>query len=164
MQTWYQKLETFNTTEPDQKRKHVTVEIPFETLPELFKKDIVLLPLSQNSPLYKSDSPLTQYEPVTYDDTKIIHYTVQTGDQNETTNIGPYWKEYIETGSVKYKIGDENSTLHELPLPIHHIVAHRQEFMSCVTLKNGHRALAYNEHLAGHIIEGTKAPERQIML
>lgn len=164
MQTWYQKLETFNTTDSDRKREHVTVEIPFETLPELFKKDIVLLPLSQNSPLYKSDSPLTQYEPVTYDDTKIIHYTVQTGDQNETTNIGPYWKEYIETGSVKYKIGDENSTLHELPLPIHHIVTHRQEFMSCVTLKNGKRALAYNENTIGHTIEGTTAPERKIML
>lgn len=150
-----EELKNFNPSTAPLGYKHETIEVRPLELKAVFEKNLVLLPLNEYSPVYSPDDFPEQYEPVHVDEaTKTItHYNLKTADFGDSISITTYFIEFLETGNVTERLAEGGSQVHLMPLPIYTITENLGNYVPCVRLKDGTRALIDNET----IIPGVQA-------
>ena len=132
--------------------EHVSRPIAVRGLEGLAEKKLIFLPITEGSPLYDKDEFRKQYEPVSYIDGKVIHYTLQSGSHDETRTVTHYLDEYMETGQIHPEDEGALSDLHKSPLPVYGFTSDAGEMVPCVLLKSGVKALMHRDYM----VEGVK--------
>ena len=125
---------------PKERFKHILQTIPVKQLTELFNRELVLIPSG------------TGYEPVIVDmkNDLIIHFTIESGNKNETISLNPYWLSYLRTGEVTNISRTLDERPHEIPLPNYPLITTDDRWVACVKLKSGEKALILdNEVIKG---------------
>lgn len=120
-------------------------------LKNIFGQNLVLLPIDESSPLYSPDDFPEQYEPVLVDGDEVTHITLKSGDYGDSVSINTYLNEYLQTNNVTEREHTDKCTLHHSPLPIYHFGYSQGEYMACVKLKDGCKALVSRD---GYIDKG----------
>lgn len=148
------ELKTFKPSTVTSNFEHVVQEIGVPELTSIFSQKLVLLPLSETSPLYGAEDFPEQYEPVLVDETakKVTHYCLKTGNSDESISLTPYFLEYLETGKVTEHLDEYTDNVHMIPLPIYPVISYLGQYVPCVALKDGTRALINGDN----IIKGVK--------
>ena len=149
------QLKSFNKTTLRPSVIHVSEEISISDLPSIFSQKLILLPLSETSPLYSTDDFPEQYEPVHYNESNntVTHYILKSGDEGDSTSITSYLIEFLETGKVTHRASKSSTNIHNVPLPAYPIEEYNGEYVPCVLLTNNKRAIIEPN---GNIIEGVE--------
>ena len=149
------QLKNFNQSTRKPSVTHVSQEIMISDLPTVFSQKLILLPLSETSPLYSTEDFPEQYEPVHYDESTnvVTHYILKSGDEGDSTSITSYLIEFLETGKVTPRKSNGSTNIHNIPLPAYPIEEYNGEYVPCVLLKNNKRAIIEPN---GNIIEGVE--------
>ena len=147
------QLKSFNKTTLKPSVIHVSEEISISDLPSIFSQKLILLPLSETSPLYSTEDFPEQYEPVHYNESNntVTHYILKSGDEGDSTSITSYLLEFLETGKVTPRASKGSTNIHNVPLPAYPIEEYNGEYVPCVLLTNNKRAIIEPN---GNIIEG----------
>ena len=135
------ELKQFTPTKRIRTNQIVVETVTTEQLKDIFSKPLVLLPVSPESPLYQ-EGFTDQYELVYVDGDRVVSYVLQTGQERETIDIAPYWREYLATGNITPPKSDGDTNIHMIPLPSYQVAEYQNTYMSCVLLKNNKRAMA----------------------
>ena len=149
------QLKSFNKTTLKPSVIHVSEEISISDLPSIFSQKLILLPLSETSPLYSTEDFPEQYEPVHYNESNntVTHYILKSGDEGDSTSITSYLLEFLETGKVTPRASKGSTNIHNVPLPAYPIEEYNGEYVPCVLLTNNKRAIIEPN---GTIIEGVE--------
>ena len=149
------QLKSFNKTTLKPSVIHVSEEISISDLPSIFSQKLILLPLSETSPLYSTEDFPEQYEPVHYNESNntVTHYILKSGDEADSTSITSYLIEFLETGKVTPRASKGSTNIHNVPLPAYPIEEYNGEYVPCVLLTNNKRAIIEPN---GNIIEGVE--------
>lgn len=149
------QLKSFNKTTLKPSVIHVSEEISISDLPSIFSQKLILLPLSETSPLYSTEDFPEQYEPVHYNESNntVTHYILKSGDESDSTSITSYLIEFLETGKVTPRASKGSTNIHNVPLPAYPIEEYNGEYVPCVLLTNNKRAIIEPN---GNIIEGVE--------
>ena len=144
-----EELKQFTPSTRPAGKQLVSKTVTVEQLKEVFSQPLILLPITDASPLY-CEGFEEQYELVHLDGDRVISYTVQTGNDDTAIDIAPFWREYLETGKITPPRSQGDTNIHLLPLPTYQVAEYQHTYMSCVLLKNNKRAMANRDT----IIEG----------
>lgn len=149
------QLKSFNKTTLKPSVIHVSEEISISDLPSIFSQKLILLPLSETSPLYSTEDFPEQYEPVHYNESNntVTHYILKSGDEGDSTSITSYLIEFLETGKVTPRASKGSTNIHNVPLPAYPIEEYNGKYVPCVLLTNNKRAIIEPN---GNIIEGVE--------
>ena len=149
------QLKNCNKTKLEPSIIHIAQEISISDLPSIFSQKLILLRLSESSPLYSTEDFPEQYEPVHYDESTntVTHYILKSGDSGDSTSITSYLIEFLETGKVTPRVSKGTTNIHNIPLPAYPIEEYNGEYVPCVLLKNNKRAIIKPN---GNIIEGVE--------
>lgn len=148
-------LKTFTPTTTSAVKHVVEVIESVTHLPEVFKKDLVLIQLDESSTLYNPENPQEQYELVHVepgDLTVVTHYEVKSPSHQKALNITECYQEYLATGKVSVLEIKDNTNIHNIPIPAYTLEMWNGEYVPCVLLNNGKRALVVD----GEFIEGVE--------
>lgn len=126
--------------------KHETVVCRPDQLKQVFESDLVLLPVTETSKLYDKDDFPEQYEPVKVEGNTVTHYVLSSGDFGDTISISTYFQEYLETGRVTERTSTTANQTHQSPLPIYNVTELHGQYVPCVKLKDGYKALITKEN------------------
>ena len=125
-------------------RRHIT----YKQLAEVLQSDIIFQPLEPGSELYDASIDLPQYEMVTYNPNTNYarHYTLKTTSSESALNITYLLQSYFETGSIVERSLSDTAP-HLIPLPTFPLVVRGGNFVPCVKLKTGQKALIANDQV-----------------
>lgn len=129
--------------------------ISYNRLAEVLQGDVLFQPLSPGNELYDESIDLPQYEMITYDlnRNKVHHYTLKTTSSEENLNITYLLESYFETGQiVERSLAD--TAPHLIPLPTFPLAIRGGNFVPCVKLKTGQKALIADDQ----VIPGVDLP------
>ena len=138
MTTFVEELKRY--TPPQVGFKHISQTITVKQLVELFDNELVLLPSEKG------------YEPVMIDvkSNLIIHFILESSNQDETISLNPYWLSYLRTGDVSTVTITGDQRPHEIPLPNYPLIVVNNNWVPCVKLKSGEKAIIIdNEVIKG---------------
>jgi len=149
-------LQELKNFKPESVKHAITHQIETKRVRQLksiFEQNLVLLPIDETSPLYSPDDFPEQYEPVIVNGDVVTHIKLKSGDYGDSTSINTYLNEYLQTNNVTEREHTDKCTLHHSPLPIYHFGYEQGEYMACVKLKDGYKALVSRD---GYVDKGIK--------
>lgn len=125
-------------------QRHIT----YKQLAEVLQSDIIFQPLEPGSELYDASIDLPQYEMVTYNPNTNYarHYTLKTTSSEEILNITYLLQSYFETGAIVERALSDTAP-HLIPLPTFPLAVQGGNFVPCVKLKTGQKALIANDQV-----------------
>lgn len=129
--------------------------ISYNRLAEVLQGDVLFQPLVPGNELYDASIDLPQYEMVNYnlDRNEARHYTLKTTSSESALSITHLLQSYFETGSiVERTLAD--TTPHLVPLPTFPLAVQSGNFVPCVKLKTGQKALIIDDQ----VITGVDLP------
>ena len=130
--------------------EHISQPVVVRGLETLANQKLIFLPIVEGSPLYDKDDFRTQYEPVSYVDGKVVHYTLQSGSHEPVRGITHYLQDYFETGRIHPEDEGLLSDIHKSPLPVYGLTDDAGEIVPCVLLKSGVKSLLHRDY----VVEG----------
>ena len=122
--------------------------ITYKQLAEVLQSDIIFQPLTPGNELYDESIDLPQYEMIAYDlnRNKVHHFTLKTTSAEESLNITYLLQSYFETGQiVERSLAD--TAPHLIPLPTFPLAIQGGNFVPCVKLKTGQKALIVDDQI-----------------
>lgn len=147
----FEELKNF-TTPTRTVVEHQSQPVVVRGLETLVNQKLIFLPIVEGSPLYDETDFREQYEPVSYQNGKVIHYTLQSGSHDTTRDVTHYLQDYFETGKIHPDDDGTLSDIHRSPLPVYGLADDGGEVVPCVLLKSGVKALLHRDY----ILEGIR--------
>ena len=134
---------------------HYWHRITYKQLAEVLQGDVLFRPLLPGNELYDASIDLPQYEMVNYnlDRNEARHYTLKTTSSEESLNITHLLQSYFETGSIVERSLSDTAP-HLIPLPTFPLAIQGGNFVPCVKLKTGQKALIADDQ----VIPGVDLP------
>ena len=134
---------------------HQWRRIAYKQLVEVLQGDVLFQPLSPGNELYDASITLPQYEMVTYNPNTNYarHYTLKTTSSEESLNITYLLQSYFETGRIVERSLSDTAP-HLIPLPTFPLAVQGGNFVPCVKLKTGQKALIVDDQ----VVPGVELP------
>lgn len=122
--------------------------INYKQLAEVLQGDIIFQPLTPGNELYDASIALPQYEMVAYNPNTNYarHYTLKTTSSESALNITHLLQSYFETGEIVERPLSDTAP-HLIPLPTFPLAIQSGNFVPCVKLKTGQKALIIDDQV-----------------